>query len=215
MIPSDVTAAAITSPTTDPGVTPPGSLPPGGYGEGDGFRFSARTCIAILPLLTEEQLDKEISYLMKYNPTAISHLRIKGVEGKREHLKNHLSSTLCTEIDKIVTNYDELLSSISGTLGNAGKKLGDYTTQSHVTATGSSSHLEVETGSDPGNLPSPVSVWSDINFADIPLTDVMNSIEFDQSLSGHRQAAYFGPQPYSYSYTKHSPKDYPAGPIFN
>ena len=88
-------------------------------------------------LLTESQLDNEIRYLEKYNPGTAKRTRFNtGIEGKREHLKKQLSSTLCVEVDKIVSNFDNLLSSISDKLDNA---------DNHVTtpAVSSSSHEDI------------------------------------------------------------------------
>ena len=44
------TPSVIEATTAGPGAMPSGPPFPGGYGEGDGFRLSARTCLIVLPL---------------------------------------------------------------------------------------------------------------------------------------------------------------------
>jgi hypothetical protein len=76
----DTSTSAESDITSGPGTQVPGSFPPvgGGYGVGDGFRFSARTCLAMLPLLPEPVLDAEIAYLGNYNLTSPS-FRPRGI----------------------------------------------------------------------------------------------------------------------------------------
>ena len=55
------------------GAPAPEPLTPGGCGFGEeggsmGFRLTARTCLELLPKLTELQLDREVKYLQQLDP---------------------------------------------------------------------------------------------------------------------------------------------------
>ncbi len=83
----------VTATTTSPVGTSSGLFSPGGYGvgvvgydKGDGFRFSAKTCLALLARLDDKEVDQEIDYLNAYYPDIASRTRLHGTEGKRAFL---------------------------------------------------------------------------------------------------------------------------------
>ena len=212
--PDDVTTTPFAESGTIPGSEVPASGPispvGGGYGNGDGFRFSARTCLGLLPHLDEKTLDDEITYLQNYNLAPLS-FRPRNIEGKRDFLKLHLCTTLIAESDQINRNCLFLRSSFSDAVGQ--------TSTSHV----SQPPLEHVTHSRPTPpvpqvpLPEPVSL-SDFNFSDISYDDIeaMFTWESSQKMSGNRQVLYFGSAPYSYGkYAKHEATPYPEHPLFD
>ena len=218
MIALDATPSlAETSTTTGLGAMTSGPFAPvGGYGKGDGFRFSARTCLAILPLLDESTLDSEISMLEKYtlSPGLAPSFRPRGVEGKRDYLMHHLCSTLCVETDKITQNFDLLRDSISDAIRSQQPDHVTHCTPRPIDST----ILTAHTTRGDGKLPEPVRV-ADFNFCEILLDDVLATCDFTHlsaGLSGHRQVVYFGSQPYSYGkYAKHDAQLYPTSPFFD
>ena len=210
--PSDVTPPAVSCTTSGSEASASGPFAPvGGYGEGDGFRFSARTCLALLPLLDEQTIDNEITFLGSYNVAPPS-FRPRTIEGKREMLKLQLCSTLCAETDKIVQNFDSLRASFSDALRN-------QLPTEHVTDSAPPfSDFKISQEADPGNLPEPVSVLNDIDFVDVDTINFLDSIKSipTQRMHGNRQVSYMGKQAYSYGrHSKHLPADYPDNPIID
>ena len=215
-IPNSATSAMITSASqTDPGALPLGSHSPGGLGagmgyeEGDGFRLSAKTCLAILHMLTDVQLDEEIKLHTAYNPTAAKRTRFKGEEEKRDFLRKQLNNTFRAENDRVVNNFHLLLESISDRRNT--ETCAQIPTAPHYYP--SLSHSDAP-HKDLGNaeLPVPVS-FSDVSFEYVQLQDIMNLCAFPDSRPGSRASVYYGKLPYTYGPgpVKHSPAPYPSG----
>ena len=209
----DVTTSLLTESGTRPGseVYASGPFSPvGGYGVGDGFRFSARTCLAMLPLLPEAALDDEISYLENYNlATTHPSFRPRGVDGKRDFLKLHLCNTLCAESDKINRNCLFLRTSISDAVNQSSKSRQpmEHVTDSFPPAPPSAPQVQ---------LPEPVS-FLNYDFHDVEYSVISAMFDWDsgQKMSGNRQVLYFGDVPYSYGkYSKHEATPYPENPLF-
>ena len=218
----------MTGPTTNntatskgSGAPAPGPLTPGGCGCGTeggskGFRLTARTCLELLPTLTELQLDREVKYLQQLDPAINIRTRFPSNKIKQELLYNSLTTSLCSEVDKLIDNYNSLLSNISCTLDNAQKHVeelkGNVTHDHVVTPTDT-------TPADHGNpkLEEPVS-FLDLSFDNIDnitVDDILSSVDFKDTASGNRQTAYFGSNPYSYGRVRHEPADYPDLPVFD
>ena len=86
--------------------------PPGGYGGGTGERgtLSARTCIELAQLMSEEQLDREFKHLTALDPTLKFGITTKTtLPNKKAKLIAYLTGTLCNEADRIVDNIHNLL----------------------------------------------------------------------------------------------------------
>ena len=200
---------------TIPGSEVPASGPispvGGGYGNGDGFRFSARTCLGLVPHLDEKTLDDEITSLQNYNLAPLS-FRPRNIEGKRDFLKLHLCTTLIAESDQINRNCLFLRSSIS-----------EAVEQTSSIRVAPQHPTEYVTDSCPPpftpqvQLPDPVS-FLDFNFSDTNYDDIAAMFDWGtgQKMSGNRQVLYFGNLPYSYGkYSKHEATPYPESPLFD
>lgn len=102
-IPTVPSQQEMQSPNKGSGVQPPDPLLPGGYGvgqgyePGDGFRLSAKTCLAFLPRLSEKELDDEIDFIKAYHADLAVRTRVKGVDGKRAYLEGLLNNTFRNE----------------------------------------------------------------------------------------------------------------------
>ena len=89
---------------------------PGNYGP----TFSARTCLDLLPLLSDEQVDREIKYFLALDPTStLLRTRFPSSELKKDSLFKTLTKILCYEVDKIASNFDTVISNFSCSLREA------------------------------------------------------------------------------------------------
>ena len=226
---------------------PPGPFTPGGLGgsgmEGSGVTvgveesngkvdvvnefksaptFSARTCLDLLPFLTEEQIDYEIKHFSAIDPTlGLLRTRFPNIDTKRDLLSKSLTKSLCKEVTKIVENFDQITLNISYALHKANKHIAEvekiYSPLTDIQPADSS---EPANSPDPAprpaevTLPDPVCTL-DFMFEDITMDSVSNSFVFDTKLSGNRDVVYFGTTEYKYGRHKHPPAPYPDSPIFD
>ena len=221
------------APAPGPG-SAPGSTPLGGSGKGEEswevvlessvplYVFSARTCLELLPTLSNAQIETEIKHLQALDASIHARLTSKStVQKKREILHKTLADSLIKEVDKIVNKYDLLVANISRTIEGANKKIDaaqEYVEDLQQRTTLPPHHpaqREQTTPDGNTNMDPPVS-FSSISFSDIEYDDVEKVFDFEQSLPGNRKCDYFGPVGYSYGRIKHNPADYPdSNPIFD
>ncbi len=222
------TASTSTStPNIDP-ETISGSPSHGGSGdEGNGtwdnvvgssvpvYVFSARTCLEVLPTLSNAQIDTEIKHLIALDAGIHSRITDKtDIDVKRDLLHKSLTHTLIKEVDTIVNKYDILFQSLHRCTHNAMTQLDaaeSYVAELQQTATSSSDEEApkqiLKAGS---NLDPPVS-FPGISFANINFDDVEKQFRFDMKLPGNRDATYFGSVEYEYGSIKHPATPYPDG----
>ena len=194
---------------------------PGGLGGGLGgglsgstvHTFSARTCLELLPNLSDDQIETEIKHLRALHPSINFRTRNPSLEAKRDLLHKSLTNSLCHEVDSIVNNIDLLLDNISRSVKVSQKHVVDVEQSLHPAEAEDISSLHL---SDSGNttLEEPVR-FLDISFSDVTFHDVEQSIVFVDKLSGNRETAYYGSQGYTYDHIKHEPADYPQTPLFD
>ena len=181
-----------------------------------GPTFSARTCLDLLPLLSDEQVDREIKHLLALDPTStLLRTRFPSSELKKDSLFKSLTKTLCCEVDKISSNFDTVISNFSCSLREA---------QSHIdqlTNDDKRSTVPAHSSSNPGNaqpltLDDPVR-FLDIDFKDITPESIFESFDFKDGTreSGNRDTLYFGNIGYKYGRYRHEPCPYPNSPIFD
>ena len=221
------------APDLGPG-SAPGSTPLGGLGKGEEnwevvlessvplYVFSARTCLELLPTLSNVQVEAEIKHLQALDASVHARLTARSaVQKKREVLHKTLTDSLIKEVDKIVNKYDLLVENISRTIEGANTKL--EAAQEYVKDFQQRTSLplhhpaeqEQSTAEGISNPDPPVS-FSTISFSDITYEEVDKYFDFEQSLPGNRRCDYFGSVEYSYGRIKHSPADYPDNnPIFD
>ena len=180
-----------------------------GYDLRDGFRLSAKTCLAVLDRLSDEELDNELDYLAAYYPDLANRTRIKGgKEAKQQFLQSNLICTLQNENDKIVKNINLLLRSVS----DCRSTKPDISPPVNQTFHDAYHHSSPTPGNE--TLPPPVSEL-DLSFS-FPYEDVEKYFDFTTKESGNRFTCYFGEQPLEYGRTKHHPRPYPSScPIFD
>ena len=182
--------------------------------------FSARTSLELLrsDKLSNEQLGYEIKYLQLLDPSANLRTRFPSFEVKQGHLDRVLSKGVCSEVDNIVSNYDDFILSLSYSLKAAQKhidELQSHTFEAEDTTVPAGDILNTTPENyEPGKLDPPVSVL-DINFNGISTEEVLSTFDFTDKQSCGRQTVYFGKHPYAYGRVKHDPQPYPDTPIFN
>ena len=172
--------------------------------------FSVYTSLNILRSnrLTDEEIDYEVKHLQTLDPSKNFRTRFPSITVKQELLDRSLNSNLGTEIQNIVTNYDNFVYTLSCSLKEAQKhidELNSYVSTDSVT----DSSPAVSLVQDP-----PVSVLN-LDFEEISLEDVLNVVNFTDNLTCYREAAYYGSHEYTYGRVRHDPAPYPDHPIFN
>lgn len=215
--------------STDQGSTGPPveSLFTGGCGDGLGggsrdilgdeqiHTFSARTCIELLPHLSEAQIDTEIQHLRALHPNVKFRTRNpSNLEVKRDLLHKTLANSICQEIDCIVNNFDLLVNNISRSIKVAQQHVVDVELLLSPTVQPEDITLSQPIISGNIDLENPVS-FLDFSFPEINFDDIEKSINFTDKQSGDRETAYFGGIGYSYDQVSHEPADYPTTPLFD
>ena len=224
---TDINLTTTNKPISTGAAGPPAEpLSPGGCGLGLGgvlrealeikeiHTFSARTCIELLPLLTDAQIDTEVNHLRALHPDIKFRMRHPNVDAKRDLLHKTLAKSLCQEVDSIVSNFDLLFQNISRSI---------KVTEKHVEEVDVLLSTDVSTEDIPtlhtsnvGNteLDNPVS-FSNISFSDIKYEDIERDIKFTDKLSGDRETAYYGSVGYSYNNITHELAEYPNIQVFD
>ena len=214
-----------TDATTLSSVDPTELQPPGGSGKGlgydlrDGFRLSAKTCLAVLDRLSEAELDDELDYLQAYYPDLASRTRLKGgKDAKQTFLQSNLFCTLQKENDKIVANMNLLLKSFSDLRdGKQGEQDTDFIPGDEQTYHNAFHGAPPSDHSTIGKqtLPPPVSEL-DLSFASFDYEDVVKYFTFTKKESGNRSTCYYGEHLLEYGRTRHQPQPYPTScPLFD
>ena len=206
--------------------TTPGPLSHGGLGivGGQGYTFSAKTCLELIPKMSDKQINAEVAILETLDLTVPEALSSKvtrshnTIERKREVLQAMLRDTLSNQVNTIVNKYDSLAHSICRSLEEAEKKLEDTTQElNRLLADHQSRNELVEIQAPPPSVdtvptnqpPEDPVRFSEISFADITMDTVRESFDFTQSLPGNRSSQYFGDIGYSYGPIKHEAAPYP------
>ena len=184
------------------------------------YVFSARTCLELLPALSNAQIDAEFKHLQALDASVHVRLTSKStILKKREILHKSLADSLIKEVDKIVNKYSLFVENISRTVEGANKKIDAAQVyidelQQRTTHTDTPHHPVSQLILD-GNMEPPVS-FSSISFSDTSYEDVEKHFGFEQSLPGNRMCSYYGAVEYSYGRIKHSPAEYPENnPVFD
>ncbi len=92
---------------------------------GSSVTLSARTCIEMVPKLSDPQLDYEIQYLHTLDPSWTC--KATSIRGKRDNLLKHLNKSLQIEMDKTIDNFASILKSISCAVECATETVRDIT----------------------------------------------------------------------------------------
>jgi hypothetical protein len=204
--------------------TPPGPPPTGLLGSRvtvppvPHLTFSARTCLELLPGLTEEQVETEFKHLAALDSSVVCRYKRPTANHKRDVLYAQLAKSLCREVDTIVDNFDVLLATISRSVSDASKHVDEQmqgwesqpaaASQSEDTA----AHREHPDASGKTILKPPVR-FPEVNFRDFKYDVIHSGLKFTDTLQGGRSIAYFGKLPYSYGRTVHEPAEYPSIPF--
>ena len=115
----------------------PGSISHGGSGKGGEkswevvlessvplYVFSARTCLELLPTLSNTQVEAEIKHLQALDASVHARLTNKStIQKKCEILHKSLADSLIKEVDKIVNKYSLFVENISRAVEGANKKI--------------------------------------------------------------------------------------------
>ena len=199
------------------------------------FYFSSRTCLELLSLMSDEQIETEARHLCAMNISAESRLKDSSTtEDKRNMLHAQLARNLCHEVDSIVNNFEILLSNVSRSVKSARQRSENIVQQELVFVQQEPVFVQQEpepvslqqepvistppqpTPPDTGItiLQAPVR-FLDIDLSEISLEEIEGGINFAENLPGGRQTAYFGSLPYSYGRVTHQSADYPELELFN
>ena len=182
-----------------------------------GPTFSARTCLDLLPLLTDDQVDREIKHFLALDPSSnLLRTRFPSAEHKKDSLYKSLTKTLCSEVDKISNNFDSLISNFSHSLQEAQSHIDELTSDKAPPTSYLSASTSDSGGIQTVNLEDPV-CFLNTNFKDITIDSVLDSFDFKDGVkeSGNRDTLYFGRIGYKYGRYRHEPCPYPESQIFD
>ncbi len=121
-----------------------------------------------LPRLSSDELDHELQH-----PELASRTRIKGDEGKKKFLAHHLNNTFYVENDKIVSNFNKLLESISDTPAPQPSPASSLQPVAH----GHRSDSTHQATDGMVTLPLPVSELSTVCFKDADFGELMRDLD--------------------------------------
>ena len=177
------------------------------------FSFSPKTCLDILPSLTEEQLQFEIKYM---NITTTASTK----RGYVNAIRTILQKNVCNDFSKTIDCVTDTISSFACLVKRAEKTVETLSKLSPpVTAPVDTAPDDPVSVSDlplpdtPEVDPSVCTVVSDI-FNELSVAGILEQISLDTSESHGRKTDYFGQIGYSYGRIKHEPATYPDKPVF-
>lgn len=185
------------------------------------YTFTAKTCMELLPCLSQEQLDFEYNYFQTvdsdFAPDLISMNKPNNAK-KMDAIQKYLGYRVCHDLDKFVNltsnmSYladcaqqcvDNLRTQFNNIPSNVPPKIIDQL-QNDLLDQDSPPHKDCDL-SDADRDP-PVCLL-DISVSELELSNIMNGIKFTDKL-GNRDTAYFGNVEYSYGRVTHKPAPYP------
>ena len=203
------------------------------------FSFSAKTCLELLPVLSDEQLEHELHYFKLLG--CEMHVRAKAAEFKGGCISRELNKILMNQANndfsKTLQKLETLTSTISHVTNNVtsivtsnerprnepspaspvtSQQSADEAFLSASVSSDSISPVDTSTYTADGDiLPDTVcSFISQFDNDDISVDDIVSQITFDKSHKGGRKTAYFGSLPYTYGNLTHHARPYPDCDIF-
>ena len=200
------------------------------------FSFSAKTCLELLSVLSDEQLEHEFNYFKLLG--CEMHVRAKAAKFKGGCISRELNKILMNQANndfsKTLQKLETLTSSISHvveTQADAERARHERNPASPVTVTQQSTDetfltptastadsvlsTDLISINDGDSLPDTVCSFNSIvNFDDISIEDVTSHLSFDKNHRGGRESTYFGALPYTYGNITHSARPYPECDVF-
>ncbi len=226
-------STATTTSTIPASGSAPGANTTGGSGPGvsstRGPTFSVRTCLELIPGLTDQQVEFEFKYLQTQDSSFTS--KATKPKTKRDALLKYFNKSLYTEIDNTVDQFSSLLKSFSCAVETAVTAVRDITNgaldtisdaKAAAAAATSGSQADgnqIPTSSPqnsqiPGITDNPVSLC-DIDLSGITIDSLLKELTFDTEHPGGRQTTFFGSIPYSYGKYTHPAAQYPTSTNFD
>ena len=176
--------------------------------------FSAMTCVELLPLLTDKQLDREVKFMQDILGFNFSLRRKPSNVSKSAVLSNSLIEQFTTDTDKLINtchtdNTDTNTSMISTItrLFDKSKVLLDEL--QNMSASSSTAPPTPPTST----FISDTVCVSKLDFKDVDISDICKDVKFNEL--GNRSVAYFGDRDYRYGRVTHHSCPYPNNPALD
>lgn len=199
--------------------------------QSDYVSFSAKTCIELLPSLTNEQLNYEVNFAKSLgHEFDFRSTRNPAPKTLNSALTDYLVGQITPDMDSLVGVIDHskplrLIENISR-LSEDLVLLRNELVQSNTTTQceDCTSSLECKTHTHACNSDSfsslynyntPVCVFDNVYFSHLGISDLLCCTDIDFSVVGGRKTAYFGDFDYSYSNTTHKKCDYPNNTVID
>ncbi|MCP4262086.1 MAG: alpha-ketoglutarate-dependent dioxygenase AlkB [Planctomycetes bacterium] len=192
--------------------------------------LSAKTCLIVLPSLSDEQLKHEIQYLQSLYPQwRPNKTDLNNKAKKVEILRQHLQKTLFVQFDNTVDKLSSLLDDFSCAVETAKTVVKDVTDGAMDAVTKARAEINAQrvsntTQSSPDNdaasnsgnqsFDNPVS-QCDLDLSAVSFDDLRQELAFDTDHPGGRRTVYFGSIPYRYGRFEHPAKNYPSSQILD
>ena len=189
--------------------------------------FSAKTCSELVKQMTPEQVDFELQYNREVLGRDIQYRR--SAEAKSQALQKLACANIVYDFEQIFydcTDHHSLITHFSRSINEAQSFISELLSLNRRAPDGSTEEEEFHDTYDSEEdltavpkpdisefeLPDPVR-FLDLRFDGVKLEDVCNGVNFRKL--GARKVAHFGPTPYRYGKTVHSPNSYPANPALD
>lgn len=192
--------------------------------------FTAKTCIELLHVLTDDQIEFEYNVFNRFSNENLAMTRGMSTSRKRDFLKKQLVENLSSEFENIVNNVCLPLNFKPSTQSLFSREIEDtvvtdVTQQVPAAAAHSEPPLPANRQNvrltlntsphNPGNLQliEPVCRFENISFDELNVNEVAESCTFKKE--GARKVAYFGAVEYKYGKISHPPQPYPETEFFD
>lgn len=210
--------------------TPPTPPPRGGTAAVQGkvpanFVFSAKTCLELLPSLTVEQLNFELTYFQSMG-CQFDHVITRSSNIPRKNIVKLIADALKKERNSqyqaVLQNFNEVFSSISRLTEDAETYIREMQPERESppatppTASPDTDHAQVSQEAPAVNFDDQVfSFIQNINFNDMTVDEILRDLDVDQPASCGRKVRFYGNTDYSYGTVKHEPTPYHDCPTFH
>ena len=193
--------------------------------------FTAKTCIELVSILTNDQVEFEYNVFKKLGGENPSTTRTMTISRKRDFIKKQLIKNLSSEFENIVNNVCLPLNFQPQTQSLFPRESENPTYVTGLTTrpapapvpaaaatprTRENLRISLDQDSlDTGNPPliEPVRFYNDLSFADIGIEETVKAFTYKKE--GARKVAYFGTIEYKYGKTTHTPQPYPQSAFFD
>lgn len=170
--------------------------------------LSPNTCLELLPLLSEDQIQRELEYQRTVLNRDLCPVADVNPHDALDRFLSKKGRNNLDRLTRITAKHDELTASLSCTVREAEKLIADLTESRRTQPTCSppASPVPQQASSSPRKQPFPVRFLPDLDCG-VTVEDIMEGMDF--AWEGNRKVAHYGGVSYRYGKKHHKPRPYP------